>query len=378
LIDQFMTATWQSNPNRERSCSPLTHPWHILLAALCGIVNQRQQQIIEFQNAQIETLLKKLGKKRLLLDDDQRRLLAVKAHDIGRKTLLELTTIVTPDTILRWHRMLVARKFDSSDKRKPGRPRIRQKVVDAIVRSARENPTWGYDRIQGALKNLKCHISDSTVANVLKAHGIEPAPDRQRTPAWSTFLKAHWDSIFATDFTTVEVWTRNGLVTFYVLAVMHLKTRRVHIAGITPSPNATWMKQVCRNLTDCEDGFLKDASHLIVDRDTSFIAMREFLEQNTDTEVVLLPPKSPNLNAYMERWFRSLKSECLSRIIFFGQRSLERAVTNFVQHYHGERNHQGLGNQLIDPSANVGVVVGKIECRERLGGMLKYYHRRAA
>ena len=109
------------------------------------------------------------------------------------------------------------------------------------------------------------------------------------------------------------------------------------------------MKQVCRNLTDCEDGVLKDASHLLVDRDTSFIAMRKFLEQNTDTEVVLLPPKSPNLNAYMERWFRSLKSECLDRMIFFGQRSLERAVTNFVQHYHTERNHQGLSNQLIDP-----------------------------
>jgi hypothetical protein len=161
----------------------LLQPWHILVAALCGIVNQRQQQVIEFQNAQIETLLKKLGKKRLLLNDDQRRLLAVKAHDIGRKTLLELTTIVTPDTIFRWH---------------------------------------------------------------------------------------------------------------------------------------------------------------------------------------------------MERWFRSLKSECLHRMVFFGQRSLERAVTNFVQHYHRERNHQGLGNHLIDPEKGVGAVAGKIECRERLGGMLKYYHRRAA
>ncbi len=225
----------------------------------------------------------------------------MKAHAIGRKALFEMTTIFTPDTILRWHRELIAKKFDSSDKRKPGRPRIRQVVVDAIVRFARENPTWGYDRIQGALKNLKYHISDSTVANVLKAHGIEPAPDRQRTPAWSTFLKAYWNSIFSTDFTTVEVWTRNGLVTFYVLAVMQLKTRRVHIAGITPSPNATWMNHVCRNLTDSEDGFLKDASHLIVDRDTSFIAMRGFMKQNIDTEVVLLPPKSPNLNAYMER-----------------------------------------------------------------------------
>ena len=114
--------------------------------------------------------------------------------------------------------------------------------MDAIVRFASwENPTRGYDRLQGALKNLKYHISDSTVRNMLKAHGIEPAPDRQRTPAWSTIPKAHWVSIFATDFTTVEVWTRNGLVTFYVLAVMHLKTRRVHIAGTTPSPNAKWV-----------------------------------------------------------------------------------------------------------------------------------------
>ena len=178
--------------------------------------------------------------------------------------MLELTTIVTPDTILRWHRELVAKKFDSSAQRKPGRPRIRQEIVSDIVRFARENPTWGYDRIQGALKDVGYHIADSTVANVLKAHGIEPAPDRQRTPAWSTFLKAHWDTIFATDVTTVEVWTRNGLVTFYVLAVRHLKTRRAHIAGIAPSPNATWMKQVCRNLTDCEDGFLKGASHFAV------------------------------------------------------------------------------------------------------------------
>jgi len=251
-------------------------------------------------------------------------------------------------------------------------------VVNAIVRFARENPTWGYDRIQGALANLGYHIANSTVANVLKAHGIEPAPDRERTPAWSTFLKAHWDSIFATDFTTVEVWARNGLVTFYVLAVMHLKTRRVQIAGITSSPNATWMKQVCRNLTDYEDGFLRDASQLIVDRDTSFIAMRKFLEQNTDTAVVLLPRKSPNLNAFMERWFRSLKPECLDRMIFFGRTSLENAVREYVQHYHAERNHQGLGNELIDPRDHVDAVAGEISCRERLGGMLKYYHRRAA
>ena len=116
----------------------------------------------------------------------------------------------------------------------------------------------------------------------------------------------------------------------------------------------------------------------VIEPHNSFIAMREFLKQNTDTEVVLLPPKSPNLNAHMERWFRSLKSECLDRMIVFGRRSLERAVTEYVEHYHAERNHQGLGNELIGPDEVVGSVAGKIECRERLGGMLKYYHRRAA
>ena len=357
----------------------LLQPCHILLAALIGWASQRQQQIIEFQNDQIQALLKLLGKKRVLLTDDQRRVLAVKGHALGRKALRELTTIVTPDTILRWHRELVAKKWDHSDKRKAvGRPRIRQVIVDSILRLARENPTWGYDRIQGALANIGYHIADSTVANVLKAHGIEPAPDRQRSRSWRTFLKAHWDSIYATDFTTVEVWNKGGLVTFYVLAVMHLQTRRVLIAGITPSPNAVWMRQVCRSLTDCEDGFLKDASHLIVDRDSSFVAMREYVEQNTDTGIVLLPLKSPNLNAFMERWFRSLKSECLDRMIFFGRRALARAVTEYVAHYHAERNHQGLNNELIEPAETTGSTDGTIDCRERLGGLLKYYHRRAA
>ncbi len=130
--------------------------------------------------------------------------------------------------------------------------------------------------------------------------------------------------------------------------------------------------------SDCKDGFLKDASHLIVDRDTSFRTLRDYLSQNTDTEVVLLPPKSPNLNAFMERWFRSLKSECLNRMIFFGRRPLERAVTEYVEHYHTERNHQRLKNEVIEPGETTGSENGTIDCRERLGGMLKYYHRRAA
>ncbi len=189
-------------------------PWHLAFVLVSAWVNQRQQQIIEFQNAQIEALLKKLGKKRVLLTDDQRRLLAVKGKALGRKALMELTTIVTPDTILRWHRQLVAQKWDYSERRKkkPGRPRVRQVIVDLVLQFAKENPSWGFDRIQGALANVGYQISDTTVGNILKAHGIEPAPDRQRTGSWSIFLKAHWDVLAAIDFTTVEVWTKGGLV----------------------------------------------------------------------------------------------------------------------------------------------------------------------
>ena len=162
------------------------------------------------------------------------------------------------------------------------------------------------------------------------------------------------------------------------MVVMQLKTRRVEIAGITTNPTTNWITQVCRNLTDDDDGFLKDATHLILDRDTSFSPLRKFLRDQTDTEVVLLPPKSPNLNAYLERWMRSLKSECLNRMIFFGRKSLGRALKEYVEHYHHERNHQGLDNELITPDEDVGTVAGEIHCRERLGGLLKYYHRNAA
>lgn len=159
---------------------------------------------------------------------------------------------------------------------------------------------------------------------------------------------------------------------------MHLKTRRVHIAGIMPSPKATRTRQLCRNLTDCEDGFLKDASHVIMDRDKSLLPMQAFLEDNTDTKAIELPPKSPNVNVHMERWFRILKSECLDRMIFVGQKSLQNAVRECVEHYHAERNHQGLGHELIEPSDASASSDGHIECREPLGGMLKYYHRHAA
>ncbi|MCA9039541.1 MAG: integrase core domain-containing protein [Planctomycetaceae bacterium] len=356
----------------------LMQPCHLLILALANWLKREQQQVIEYLQTENRVLREKLGTKRILLSDDQRRRLAVKGKVLGRKLLRELGAIFTPDTILRWHRELIARKWDySSEKKRIGRPRVRTEIVELILRFAKENPTWGADRIQGALANVGVHITDTTIRNVLKANGIEPAPDRPASMSWQTFLKAHWESIFAVDFTTVEVWTKTGLTTFYVMVVIELKSRRVEIAGIITNPNKQWVTQVARNLTG-SDGFLENATHLICDRDTCFQPLRAFLKEQTEVEPVALPPKSPNMNAYLERFMRSLKSECLEKMIFFGQYSLERALKEYVSHYHTERNHQGLDNQLIQPGVEVGSVTGSIECRERLGGLLKYYYRDAA
>ncbi len=357
----------------------ILQPWQFLFVVFCGWVHQRQTEIIEFQNAELLAVLQQLGRKRILLSDDQRRLLSVKGKSIGRKALLELTTIVTPDTILRWHRELVAKKWDYSERRKSaGRPRVKQEIVDLVLRIARENPSWGYDRIQGALANLGHEVSDQTVGNILKEHGIEPAPDRKRQTTWKTFLKSHWDVLAAIDFTTVEVWTKGGLVTFYLLFVMELKTRRVHFAACTSTLGDAFMKQIARNLTDPFDGFLKDKKYVLMDRDTNFSSAFRAVLEGADVQPVRLPPRSPNLNAHLERFHLSIKSECLCRMIFFGEKSLRRAVTNHLEHYHVERNHQGLGNKIIEPGDEVGAAAGKIECRERLGGLLNYYYRDAA
>ena len=185
--------------------------------------------------------------------------------------------------------------------------RQQQFVIEYLLT---ENPTWGYDRVQGALASVGYHISDTTVGNVLKAHDIEPTEDRKRQSTWATFLKAHWDVMAAIDFTTVEVWTKKGLVTFYLLFAMELKTRRVHFAACTTTADEHYMKQIAKNLTDAEDGFLNDKRHLIMDRDPRFSeAFRSLLKQS-DVEPVRLPPRSPNLNACMERWMRSLNDVC--------------------------------------------------------------------
>jgi transposase InsO family protein len=354
-------------------------PWQLFLIILAGWINRHQQVVIEYLQTENRVLREKLGRKRLLLSDDQRRRLAIKGKVLGRRVLQELATIVTPDTILRWHRELVAAKWDYSKRRKNvGRPPVSQEVVDLVLLMARENPAWGYNRIQGALANIGHAISDSTVGSILRTHGIDPAPDRRQQTTWKSFLKAHWDVLAAIDFTTIEVWTKGGLTIFYLLFVMEVATRRVYFAGCTPNPDDVWMMQAARILTDVTDGFLLRKKYLLMDRDSKFSeGFRSILKQS-GTESLRLPPRSPDLSPHIERFMLSVKEECLHRMLLFGEKSLRNAVRDFLAHYHKERNNQGLSNRLIEPGQEVGRTTSEIACRERLGGMLRYYYRKAA
>jgi hypothetical protein len=196
---------------------------------------------------------------------------------------------------------------------------------------AQENRSWGYDRMVGAMTNLGYTLSDQTVGNILQRHGIAPAPERKTTTTWREFIHTHMDVLVATDFFTAAVWPLGGLVTYDVLFFIHLGSRRVQVAGVTPHPNEAWMVQVARNVT------------------------------------------------MEERWVRSVKEECLARIIPFGEASLRYALTQYVAHLHHERNHQGKGNVLLFPTVSPDSErTGPIQRRERLGGLLKYYAREAA
>ena len=227
-----------------------------VVLTVSGWLTRRQQFAIEYLLEENRVLREQLGNRRLRLTDAQRRRLAVRGRKLERRVLDELAGLVTPDTILRWYRTLVARKYDGSKKRGRGRPATPVDLVALVVRMAEENPRWGYTRIRGELLPLGHELARSTIQKILADHGIEPAPERGRKLRWKTFLKAHWELMAAADFFTIEVPSPRGLVRYSIFFVIKLKTRAVHIAGISPNPTGAWMKQLARNLTDAEDGFL--------------------------------------------------------------------------------------------------------------------------
>jgi hypothetical protein len=348
--------------------------WARLLAFVSGLVNQelllRNEYLIaenRILRSQLPTLLR--------MSDAERATLAESAKRLGRKALKDVAQVAKPDTILGFYRRLIAQKFDGSRHRAcPGRPRVPAEVEALVIRFARENRSWGYNRIAGALAKLGHRISDQTVGNILRRYQIAPAPERSRTTTWKEFIRSHLDVLAGADFFAVEVLTGRGLVTHYVLVFLEIGSRRVSLGGVTRHPDSCWMEPVARNATMEGTGNRNGCRYVLHDRDRKFC--REFRETRAagGVKCLALPARSPNLNSDAERWVRPIKEECLERLTLFGENSLPRAVWNYLDHFHHERNHQGNGNLLLFPTDTLPTPTQgiRVRCRERLGGLLKY------
>ena len=350
-----------------------------MTVAIAGWMNRQQQHVIEYLREENRILREKLGQKRIILNDSQKRRLAVAAVKLGRDLLRQCGTLFSPDTLLRWHRWLIARKYDGSDCRGKRGPVAKKanSIRKLVLRMAADNPQWGYGHIHGELIGLGYEVSWQTVRRVMLDAGLLPDPDRPYKTTWKEFLRTHWESLAACDFFTVEAWTPTGLQRFLVFFVIDLASRKVEIAGIHAAPCEAQMLQWARNLTDAENGFLHDKRILIHDRDPLFTKkFRETLGA-AGVRALKLPKRSPNLNPVAESFVRNIKRECLDRMILFGERHVRHVISQYVAHYLLERPHRGVGNVPItnpEPESGNGPVV----CHERLGGLLKTHHREAA
>jgi putative transposase len=344
----------------------------MVLSVLTGWLARREREAIAYLIEENRLLRRQLRGRRLRLTDDDRRRLADRAYRVGRAALREIATIATPDTLLRWHRQLIAQKWTYARRR--GRRSVLLEIRRLVARMAEENPTWGYTRIQGALKNVGHRVGRSTIRRILKAAGLPPVP--QRPTSWQTFLNAHWGVILGADFFTTEVWTWQGLVTYYTVFVIDLASRRVQVLGSTPHPDTLFMQPVVRTLTMTETGVVDTPAILICDRDRKWSRDVRRRLREAGIRVVLIPERAPNANAYAERFVRSIKEECLDRIVPIGARHFRRAVAEYVAHYHGERNHQGLCNRLITGTPMIDLT-SRVRRRSRLGGLLNFYERAA-
>ena len=279
---------------------------------------------------------------------------------------------VSPQTVLRWHRELVRRKWTYLHRRRPGRPRVRAEVTTLVLRLAKENPRWGYLRIQGELKKLGLSISATAVCSLLRRYGFQPAP-RRDGPSWKEFLAQQAAGIVACDFFCAEtVW----LKTLYVLFFIELSTRRVHLAGVTAHPASAWVTQQARNLA-VEDR-LNRAQFLIRDRDAKYSGPFDEVFRSEGVRVIHTPIRAPKANAFAERFVRTIRRECLDHILVLGERHLKRILREYVRHYNKERPHRGLSLETPEPKLTLNRADGEIVRATRLGGLINEYHRIAA
>jgi putative transposase len=277
--------------------------------------------------------------------------------------------LVSPQTLFRWHRELVKRKWTFRRISSGGRPPMSEEVRDLILRMGRENPRWGCIRIRGELAKLGFRVSATAIRTLLRANRLGPAP-RRSGPTWSEFLRSQAQAILALDFFTVEtVWLR----TLYVLFAIEIGSRRVHVLGVTRNPDSAWVTQQARNLAVGE--WPRGVRFLIRDRDSKFSGPFDEVWRCEGVKVIETPIRAPRANAFAERWVRTVRTECLDWMLVFGRRHLERILRTYTGHYNGRRPHRGLELKTPSPRADPDSLAAAAPIRRRdvLGGLIHEY-----
>ena len=323
---------------------------------------------LELENAVLRHQLAVLGRtvKRSPLGWRDRMLLAAASRLLRRERWSVF--VVSPQTLLRWHRELIARKW-TYRRRLPGRPPLDPARRELVLRLGRENPSWGCVRIQGELRKLGIGVGATTIRSILRRSGFGPAP-RRRGPSWREFLRAQAQGMLACDFFTVETaWLR----TLYVLFFVEHGSRRVHLAGVTANPDDVWMRQQARNLAIEER--LEHVRYLVHDRDAKFSGPFDELIRSEGVRVIETPVRAPQANAIAERWVRTVRNECLDHVLVVGRRHLERVLRDYVAHFNAERPHRSL--ELAAPAGSPrsrGSPPAEIRRRDLLGGLIHEYY----
>jgi putative transposase len=347
-----------------------------LLALLASATDRQLAGYVEYLKAENRILRAKLP-KRVAVTPAERAQLVKHGRPLGA-AIKDLVSIVSPRTFLRWVNEPKATKATPIVKRGPGRPKTAEDIRELILRLGRENG-WGYTRILGEVKRRGVKVSRSTVVNTLKEAGLEPSPGRSES-TWHEFFKRHKDTLWACDFFTKHIWTVRGLVQVYILLFVHVGTRRAIVPGFTANPDDAWMRQQARNLSILLADAGKPPTHLVLDNDTKVTAgFREILESD-GIEVVRTAIRAPNMNAVCERAIQSVERECLDHFVVFGEDHLRYILNEYLSHFHRRRCHQSLGS--VPPAVAGGeepdvisFPAGRVECRRRLGGLLKHYRR---
>jgi len=290
------------------------------------------------------------------------------------RPLRDLVRIVRPETVLRWHRELVRRKWTFTRRNTGGRPRTAAEIEQLVVRFARENTDWGYGKIQGELLKLGCDISDETIANILERHGIPPAPERGHSLSWRHLMNHYKEQVLACDFFIVESLF---LQTIYVLFFIEVGTRRVHLAGCTSHPNGTWVTQQARQVV--YDLAEQDSAmrFLIRDNDRKYSTAFDTVFHAEGIDIIRTPYRAPNANAFAERWVRTVRAECLNKLLIVNQAHLRRLLREYIDYYNTARPHQGLDQQSPVPYQTT-PGSGRVLRSDVLDGLVHAYYREAA